>query len=99
MNGHVIYLHIQQLKIVPLSKQYYAAKQGFPHISQISHWLILVAFGYSWTSTISQNGYNPTLSKLAATFQNLSSIIYVIFLASTALNGSMAEMAKKKLIN
>ena len=35
--------------------------RGSPHISQISHWLILVAFGYSWTSTISQNGYNPTL--------------------------------------
>ena len=35
--------------------------RGTPRISQISHWLILVAFGYSWTSTITKNGYNPTL--------------------------------------
>ena len=37
------------------------------------------------------------LPKLAATFQNLSSTTYVIFLASTALNGSTAKMAKEKL--
>ena len=38
--------------------------RGSPCISQISHWLILVAFGYSWTSTISQNGFTEACSNL-----------------------------------
>ena len=28
--------------------------RGCSRISQISHWLILVAFGYNWTSTIAK---------------------------------------------